>query len=158
LLLPYIAVEYYNRRLIDMSDNELRRHLVKMLSEPNAHLTFEKAIEYVPPQLRGILMEGYGHTAWQILEHLRISQWDILEFSRDAGHVSPKFPDGYWPEEPSPPDDKSWDESVGRFQSDLKQMCDLISEESNDLFEGSAVAGQTQFLSYRPAGHAQIRC
>jgi hypothetical protein len=118
-----------------MSDNKLRRHLVKMLSEPNAHLTFEKAIEYVPPQLRGILMEGYGHTAWQILEHLRISQWDILEFSRDAGHVSPKFPDGYWPEEPSPPDDKSWDESVGRFQSDLKQMCDLISEESNDLFE-----------------------
>ena len=117
-----------------MNNDELRRHLVKMLAEPNAHLTFEKAIEYVPPQLRGTLVEGYGHTAWQILEHLRISQWDIMEFSRDAKHVSPKFPDGYWPGEAAPPDEKSWNDSVAQFRDDLKQMCDLILDESNDLF------------------------
>jgi len=117
-----------------MNDNDLRRHLVKMLTEPNAHLTFEMAVESVPRQLRGKLVDGYGHTAWQILEHLRIAQWDIMEFSRDAGHVSPKFPDGYWPKEKAPSDDKAWDESVKKFQSDLKQMCELISDESNDLF------------------------
>lgn len=117
-----------------MNDNELRRHLVKMLTEPNAHLTFETAVENVSTQLRGTLPDDYGHTPWQILEHLRIAQWDIMEFSRDAGHVSPKFPDGYWPKEKAPSGEKAWNDSVARFQDDLKQMCDLISDESNDLF------------------------
>jgi len=117
-----------------MNDKELRQHLVKMLTEPNAHLTFDEATGDFPPQHYGTMVDGCAHTAWQLLEHLRICQWDILEFSRDSGHVSPKFPDGYWPEKDTPPKDEAWRQSVAQFNKDLRQMCDLISDESRDLF------------------------
>ena len=117
-----------------MSNKELRQHLAKMLTEPNAHLTFEEATDDFPPQHSGTTVGGFAHTAWQLLEHLRIAQWDIVEFSRDSSHVSPKFPGGYWPETAAPPDDEAWRKSVEQFKNDLRQMCDLISDESNDLF------------------------
>ena len=117
-----------------MSDKELRQHLAKMLTEPNAHLTFEEATDDFPPQHSGTTVGGFAHTAWQLLEHLRIAQWDIVEFSRDSNHVSPKFPGGYWPETAAPPDDEAWRKSVEQFKNDLRQMCDLISDDSNDLF------------------------
>jgi len=117
-----------------MSDKELRQHLAKMLTEPNAHLTFEQAIGDFPLQHCGTALDSCAHTAWQLLEHLRICQWDILEFSRDSNHVSPKFPDGYWPETATPPNDEAWIKSITQFKNDLQQMCDLISDESNDLF------------------------
>lgn len=117
-----------------MTDKELRQHLVTMLIEPNAHLTFDEATGDFPVKHCGIQVDGFAHTAWQLMEHLRIAQWDILEFSRDSGHVSPKFPDGYWPEEAVPPSDGAWVKSVAQFDNDLRQMCDLISDESNDLY------------------------
>ncbi|UCE65036.1 MAG: DinB family protein [Candidatus Zixiibacteriota bacterium] len=117
-----------------MSDKELRQHLLSMLTKPNAHLTFQEAVIDFPPEHYGALVDGCAHTAWQLLEHLRIAQWDILEFSRDSGHVSPKFPDGYWPEKAAPPDGEAWRKSVAQFKNDLRQMCDLISDGANDLF------------------------
>ncbi len=117
-----------------MNDEELRKHLVTMLTEPNAHLTFDKAVGDFPSKYYGTIIDDHTHTAWQLLEHLRICQWDILEFSRDANHVSPAFPKGYWPEKAAPPNDKAWKESVDRFNNDLQEMCDLISDKSNDLF------------------------
>jgi hypothetical protein len=117
-----------------MNDKELRQHLVKMLTEPNAHLTFEKATGDFPQQHYGTAVDGCAHTAWQLLEHLRIAQWDILEFSHDSSHVSPKFPNGYWPETATPPDDEAWIKSIEQFKNDLGQMCDLISDESNDMY------------------------
>ena len=74
-----------------------------------------------------------NHTAWEILEHLRIAQWDILSFSLSADHVSPKFPDGYWPDTESPPSDEAWDQSVGQFANDLGAMQSLVSDTSIDL-------------------------
>ena len=117
-----------------MKDEKLRQHLVTMLTEPNAHLTFDQAIGDFPSRHYGTRIDGHTHTAWQLLEHLRIAQWDILEFSWDPKHISPKFPDGYWPETAAPPSDEAWGESVTQFKGDLKQMCDLISGESIDLF------------------------
>ena len=112
----------------------LRDHLVSLLEGGNAHATFEAAVKDMPPALRGIRPEGLPHSAWELLDHLRITLWDILEFSRDPKHVSPDWPKGYWPTSPAPPGDKAWDESVATFQADMKAMITLITDPSTDLF------------------------
>src|SRR5215510_13799407 len=76
---------------------QLKKHLLNLLDAEGARITFDEAVKNFPPKLRGLKPEGAPHTAWQLLEHMRIAQWDILEFSRNAGHVSPEWPAGYWP-------------------------------------------------------------
>jgi hypothetical protein len=83
--------------------------------------------------LRGIKPEGSPHTPWQLLEHIRIAQWDILEFSKSGKHKSPKWPDDYWPKTEAPPDDKALDKSVKQIHADLKAISDLVSDPENDL-------------------------
>lgn len=112
----------------------LREQVVDLLNSSHAHATFEAAIKGLPVELRGKLPKNAEHSPWQILEHLRIAQWDILEFSRDPKHVSPEWPGGYWPKSPAPPDEKAWDKSVRAFRRDLKAMCDLVNDDSLDLF------------------------
>ena len=116
------------------SDAILREHLVKLLTGSEAHADFEAAIEDLPAELRGQVPEGAEHSPWQLLEHLRIAQWDILEFSRDAQHVSPQWPEGYWPKRPEPPSTTAWDESLARFRADLKAMCALVQDPATDLY------------------------
>jgi hypothetical protein len=116
------------------NDVALRQHVISLLKEGNAHATFEDAVKDMPADLRGKVPKGAEHSPWQLLEHLRIAQSDILEFSRDAKHKSPEWPKAYWPGKPEPPDDKAWDKSVHAFQKDLKAMCDLVSDKSTDLF------------------------
>jgi len=116
-------------------DRTLREHLNWLLCKGHAHITLEDAIADMPTDLRGLKPPGIPHTAWRLLEHLRICQWDILEFSRHAAHVSPEFPAGYWPTGDAPPDAVAWDRSVAEFRSDLQAMQDLVADESNDLFE-----------------------
>jgi hypothetical protein len=115
-------------------DTQLRQHLLSLLNEGNAHATFEQAIEGLPPEKRGIRPEGLDHSAWELLEHLRIAQWDILDFSRNPKYEERKWPDDYWPKSPAPPSDAAWDKSVEGFRSDLKELCDLVADESTDLF------------------------
>ena len=115
-------------------DASLRQHLLSLLTGGNAHTDFETAIKNVPAALRGKRPKGAEHSLWEVLEHMRIAQWDILEFSRDPKHRSPDWPGGYWPATPAPPDDKAWDKSVRAFRRDLKAMCALMAEESTDLF------------------------
>lgn len=117
-----------------MADEALREHLVYLLQGGGAHLNFERAIADLPAKLRGAKVDGVPHTPWRLLEHMRIAQWDILEFSRDPHHVSPEFPDGYWPEGDAPPDSQSWDRSVRAFRSDLRAMIDLVADPETDLF------------------------
>jgi hypothetical protein len=116
------------------NDAALREHLVKLLTGGEAHADFEAAVKGLPVELRCKTPKGAQHSPWQLLEHLRIAQWDILEFSRDAKHQSPKWPEGYWPESKRPPDEKAWDKSVRAFRRDLKAMCDLVSDEATDLY------------------------
>jgi len=116
-----------------MENKKLREHLIAMLAKPNAHSIFDDIISGFPKQHYGTSVNGQTHSAWQLLEHLRLCQWDILEFSRDPDHVSPSFPEGYWPETTSPATDDAWDNSVAQFNNDLRQMNDLIADESNDL-------------------------
>jgi len=123
-------------RRLDMTMGDqtaLREHLIRLLDWRDAHASFEAVVSDWPPQLRGIKPTRCPHTAWQLLEHIRICQWDILEFSRDPDHVSPDFPSAYWPATEQPPDDAAWDRSVHRFLADLQQMKRLLADASIDL-------------------------
>src|SRR5579871_2485466 len=93
-------------------DSALRKHLLDLLNSGNAHATFQDSLRDFPAELRGKRPKGAPHSPWEVLEHLRIAKWDILEFSRNPKHESPKFPEGYWPKSPEPPDAKAWDRSV----------------------------------------------
>ena len=115
------------------NDQELRQHLEYLLKGGGAHVHFEDALAAFPESKRGVFAKGLPHTGWQLLEHLRIAQWDILEFSRNAKHASPDFPGGYWPKTPLPPSDAAWDKSWKSFQSDLKQMIALVRNSKTDL-------------------------
>ena len=118
----------------DTNDRALRAHVLNQLRERQAHATFDDAVHGVPVALRGKRPKNAAHSLWEILEHLRIAQWDILEFSLNEKHQSPDWPGGYWPKTPAPPDAKAWDKSVRAFRRDLKAMCALVEDESTDLF------------------------
>ena len=117
-------------------DNQaaLRHELIENLKAGNAHAGFQEAIKDFPAEIRGKRPKGSPHSPWELLEHMRIAQWDILEFSRDPNHVSPSFPDGYWPTSEEPPDEKAWDRSVNSFCADLHALCALVADEGTDLF------------------------
>jgi hypothetical protein len=115
------------------ADQSLREHLVYLLKGGGAHVHFMDAIEGFPEAKRGAFIEGLPHTGWQLLEHVRIAQWDILEFCRDHKHVSPGFPEGYWPKTPVPADEAAWTKTVEAFQHDLSEMINLVKNPKTDL-------------------------
>lgn len=115
------------------NDSSLRRQLVQMLASSHAHADFDAAVRNLPPELRGKRPRRADHSPWELLEHLRIAQWDILEFSRDATHQSPPWPKGYWPASAAPPDEKAWDRSVRAFRRDRKALCELVADSATDL-------------------------
>ena len=117
-----------------MSDQALREHVLYLLQGGGAHLDFEQAIADLPTGLQGAKVTGVSHTPWRLLEHMRICQWDILEFSRNPQHVSPGFPDGYWPQGDAPPAAQSWDNSVQAFRDDLQAMIELVADPHTDLY------------------------
>ena len=124
----------------------LKKHLIKLLDAEGAHINFDQAVKDFPPKLRGQKPAGAPHTAWQLLEHMRIAQWDILEFSRDAGHVSPKWPEGYWPESEAPPNEKAWQQSIQQFHDDLEEMKDLLKKTGEEALYKRIPHGDGQTL------------
>jgi len=126
------------------NDKHLREQLIYLLKGGGAHVHFEDALHGFPANLRGTFAKGLPHTGWQLLEHARIAQWDILEFSGNAKHVSPDFPGGYWPKTPVPPNDAAWDKSVKEFLGDLARMVQLVKNPRTDLYKKIAHGeGQT---------------
>jgi DinB family protein len=107
-------------------DAALRRQLVALLKGGEAHVGLLAAMADFPAALQGRTAEGFPHTAWQLVEHIRIAQWDIVEFSRDPQHVSPDFPGGYWPSAAAPPDPEAWGKSVAAVKNDLEAMIRLV--------------------------------
>jgi len=112
----------------------LPAHLVELLQGGHAHITFEDAVKTWPVKLQGIRPKGAAHSPWEVLEHMRIAQWDILEFTRNAKHVSPDWPIGYWPKSPAPPNAKAWNKSIAAFRVDRKDMIKLVQNKNTDLF------------------------
>ena len=118
----------------DHHDRLLRTQLLELLGGGGAHAKFEDVIAGFPVKLYGQKPEGLPHTAWMLLEHMRIAQWDILEFSRNRKHVSPEWPEGYWPRTETPPNAAAWNNSMKKFRADLKAMQELVKNPKTDLF------------------------
>jgi hypothetical protein len=112
----------------------LREHLVNLLSGHGAHVDWKASFSGVSPDLRGVRPSELPYSLWELLEHMRIAQWDILEFSRDAKHVSPEWPAGHWPSTPAPPNAKAWEKSLQSFTRDLEAMKKLMASPKTDLF------------------------
>ncbi len=140
-------------------DQALREQLVALLKGGGAHVHFMDALDGFPEAKRGTFVEGLAHTGWQLIEHVRIAQWDIVEFSRDPKHVSPGFPEGYWPKTPVPPDQAAWQKSVEAFQQDLQEMIKLVNNPKTDLYmviphgDGQTILRQALLLADHNAYH-----
>jgi hypothetical protein len=117
----------------DMDQQQLREHVVYLLRGGGAHLDFEAAIAGLPVDLRGQRPPGMPHSPWRLVEHMRICQWDILEYIRSPEHVSPPFPDGYWPDSDRPASPDAWDRSIEAFRTDLQAIVRLVQDPGVDL-------------------------
>jgi DinB superfamily len=116
------------------ADRSLRDHLLYLLRDGGAHIDFDSAMGDWPVQLAGAKVANFPHTAWMLLEHMRIAQWDILEFSRNPRHKSPNWPDDYWPTSDAPPSEKAWKDSMAAFKKDLRAMEQLVANPRTDLY------------------------
>jgi hypothetical protein len=116
-------------------ENRIRKQLVELLRGGQAHETFENVVKNFPPKLRGVVPLGLPYSAWQVLEHIRIAQDDIVRFSmnHDGSYHSPKWPEGYWPVSSAPADTKSWDHSIHQVQEDCDKMIRLVDNPANEL-------------------------
>ena len=141
------------------TDKALRDHVLYLLKGGGAHVDFEQAIKGIPVELRGKRPKGAPHSPWEILEHMRLAQWDILDFSRNPNYAERKFPDDYWPKSPAPPNAAAWTKSIRAFRGDLEAMCQLVADESIDVFakiphgEGQTILREALLVADHNAYH-----
>jgi uncharacterized damage-inducible protein DinB len=122
------------QRAVTKNDQALRQHVVKLLDWRDAHIGFHQVIADWPAELRAAKPAGAPHSAWQLLEHLRIAQGDILDFCRNPTYKELDFPAGYWPAGDTPPTDDAWKESLRAFRADLAALQKLVANPATDLF------------------------
>ncbi len=140
-------------------DHALREQLIYLLKGGGAHVHFMDALDEFPPEKYGTFADKLPHTGWQLLEHARIAQWDIVGFSKNPKHISPDFPGGYWPKTPMPKNKKAWDDSVAEFQRDLNEMVKLVKNPQTDLFaplphgQGETILREALLLADHNAYH-----
>lgn len=115
------------------NDQPLRAHVLALLRGGNAHLTFEQAVADFPAERLNSPVPNAPYTPWQIIEHMRIAQRDILEFIRDPDYVSPKWPEGYWPDPAAQIDAAQWEQLLDDFRADIQAMQDLVADPDTDL-------------------------
>jgi DinB superfamily len=149
--------------MTDAQDRSLRQHVIDLLNGGSAYAKFDDVVPGIPANLRGRKPEGLPHSPWMLLEHMRIAMWDILEFSRNRKHASPKWPEGYWPKKEAPPSAAAWQKSIKTFRAELKEMQDLVKNPKTDLFakipwgDGQTVLREALLLADHNAYHlAQI--
>jgi hypothetical protein len=107
--------------------------LTKLLEGGTAHASFDDALEGLPPELRGVVPDQLPYSIWQLVEHIRIAQWDMLEFSKSEKHISPAWPDGYWVAEIEPEDEEQWENSIHQISDDRDEFIALLKSE--DLYK-----------------------
>jgi hypothetical protein len=128
------------------SDNAVREHLIWLLEGGHAHTKFDQAVKGFPPEHMGRRPDGVPYSAWQLLEHMRIAQHDMLRFSLAADYVSPPWPDGYWPASPAPASEGDWNKSIRGFRNDLAEFVAVLRDSTRDLNEPFAWgSGQSLF-------------
>ena len=143
-----------------MGDDQIvREHVLKLLRSSEAHIKIENLLADFPVTGCNEKIEGVPYTAWQLLEHMRLAQWDILQFSVDADHVSPEFPKGYWPAPDAVADVLQWNRTVEAFRADLKEMESLVSDQTTDLYariphgDGQTILRQALLVADHNAYH-----
>ncbi len=112
----------------------VREQLIALLTGSNAHRSFDEAVRNFPPSLRGVKPDKLPYSIWQLVDHIRIAQWDILEFSRDATHQSPPWPAGYWTKEATPANDAAWEKALDQIQADRDAFVALLNDPERDLY------------------------
>jgi hypothetical protein len=143
----------------DDKDRLLREHLLYLLRGGGAHISFDDALKDFPLALINKKTDGVPYTPWHLIEHMRIAQWDILEFSRSASHVSPAWPEGYWPDKAAEADEETWRASVEAFREDLRVFEELVEDSSTDLYariphgEGQTVLREALLVADHNAYH-----
>jgi hypothetical protein len=143
----------------DRKDRALREHVLYLLDGGGAHAKFDEIVAGIPAKILGQKPADLPHSLWMLLEHLRIAQWDILEFSRNPKHTSPKWPEGYWPKTEAPTTTAAWNGSVKKFRQDLKAMQDLVNDPKSDLFaripwgDGQTILREALLLADHNAYH-----
>jgi hypothetical protein len=143
----------------DPHSKQLREHVLYLLNGGGAHARFEAVAKDMPEEVQGAKPNGLPHTAWMLVEHLRLAQWDILEFSRNSKHASPEWPKGYWPKTEAPPSAAEWNKSVQQFRKDLKSMQVLVANPKTDLYaripwgDGQTVLREALLLADHNAYH-----
>jgi hypothetical protein len=115
-------------------DRQLREHLKKLLDWGDAHVGFDRAVKGIPPRLRGVVPEGLEHSAWQLVEHIRLAQADILEFCVNPKYKEKTWPDDYWPSGAAPKDAAAWTASIAACRRDVKAVQRLAGDRTIDLF------------------------
>src|SRR3954466_5009539 len=137
----------------------LRDHLIELLRGGSAHLDFDKAVAGLPANLRGAKPAGQPHTHWRLVEHMRIAQWDILEFCRNPKHKSPKWPQGYWPAGDAPPTRDAWTQTIGAFRADRDALIKIVKDRKNDLLspiphgDGQTIAREVMLAADHTSYH-----
>lgn len=146
----------------DQQDESLRKHVLYLLRGGGAHLSFDDFVNSFPADLCNRQIEGLPYTPWQILAHMRLAQWDILEFSRDPDHVSPEFPKGYWPKPDELGNPTLWQQTIDQFRNDLQQMEALVEDPSTDLHakiphgEGQTILREALLIADHNAYHLGV--
>jgi uncharacterized damage-inducible protein DinB len=141
------------------SDHLVRDHLVALLAWKSAHVSFDQATSGIPPEMRGRQPERLPFSPWQLVEHLRRAQHDILDFCRNPDYAMPAWPDDFWPEAAAPPDAAAWQESLAQFRADLQAMQDLVADPETDLLaaiphgEGQTILREAVLVADHNAYH-----
>ena len=116
------------------TDRVLRDQLSRLLERSEAHAGFDAAVAGIEPEARGIRPAGLPHSPWELLEHIRIAQRDILEYCQTGPYAGRPWPEGYWPPTPEPPTPEAWSESVEAVRSDREEFQQLIAASDIDIF------------------------
>ena len=117
-------------------DNDtLQNELLRMLQGGGAHADFDTAIAKLPKKCRGATVKGIPYTIWRILQHMRLSQRDLLDYIKNPDYVEPSWPEDYWPQEKSPPSSAAWDKSVEQFRCDLQEVMELVKNPKTKILE-----------------------
>jgi hypothetical protein len=142
---------------------ELTKTLAAGLQGSHAHVTLEKALQGLPEEMRGEVPNGLPYSVWQLVEHIRIAQWDMVMFSLDASHESPPWPEGYWPEDSKPASDQVWKESLKKINEDKEAFIRHLESPEADLFtpfthgEGQTLFGEAiQIIDHNSYHAAEI--
>jgi len=116
------------------SADPLRAQLVRVLDWEESHVGFDKALDGIPEDKRGARAAGFEHSTWQLLEHMRLAQKDLIDFAANSRYVHAlKWPDDYWPRNPAPPDAKAWNQSLADFKADREKLKQMVQDSEVDL-------------------------